>query len=80
MEIAGEEVRRTFAAKFREARNAAGLTQRDVHERTGVDIATISRLESSTWNASMDTLAKLSLAVGVPLGDLLPARLPTSDE
>lgn len=79
MEIATEEVRRTFAVKFREARAAAELTQRDVHERTGVDIATISRLESSTWNASMDTLAKLALAVGVPLGDLLPLRAPSED-
>lgn len=58
---------RAFGASLREARLAAGLTQRDVRRRTGLDIASISRIESGDANPGLKTLLKLAHALGVPL-------------
>lgn len=71
MESAGERARRLLAVRFREARAAAGLTQKEVHERSRVDIASISKIESADWNPSLNTLVRLALAMGVPVGALL---------
>ena len=42
-----------------------------VHERSRVDIASISKIESADWNPSLNTLVRLALAMGVPVGALL---------
>lgn len=78
MELIAGEVLRTLGAKFRDARLAAGLTQKDVHERTGVDIPSISRLEAGDANPGVKTLLRLTRAVGMPLADLFPG-VPNPD-
>lgn len=78
MELAGQQARQLLAVRFREARDTAGLTQREVHERSGVDIASISRIETASWNPSLNTLVRLALAVSVPVGALL-AEGPAGD-
>ncbi len=74
MGLACAEARRLVGATFREARLAAGVTQREVHERTGIDIASLSRIENGQGNPSLDTLAKMARAIGRTLPDLFAPR------
>lgn len=74
MDRACAEARRLVGATFREARLAAGVTQREVHERTGIDIASLSRIENGQGNPSLDTLAKMARAIGRTLPDLFAPR------
>lgn len=76
MQVLSEELRRTFAENFRKARQAAGLTQRAIFEITGVDAASVSRIEGAAWNLSLDTVARLSAAVGVEPVQLLTRACP----
>lgn len=57
--------RRVYLAEWREAKN---LTQKQLAERIGTDVMTISRWENKRVAISTDTLAVLSEALG---GDLM---------
>jgi ribosome-binding protein aMBF1 (putative translation factor) len=46
------------------ARNTAGLTQRQLSDRTGIDQAILSRIETGKANPSMNTLKKLAKGLG----------------
>ena len=74
MEAATAAARTLFGERFREARLAANLTQREIYEDTGVDIATISRIERGNWSPKLDTIAKLALAVRAEIVDLFRSR------
>ena len=74
METAMAAARALFGTNFRDARVAQGLTQREVFEATGVDIATISRIERGDWSPNLNTIAKLAAAVGSSLMDLFRPR------
>ena len=65
---------RRLAAQLRELREAAGLTQEDVSERTGKDRSTLYRLENAQQRPQRSTLIQLLdlYGVGEPRrGDLL---------
>ena len=65
---------RRLGARLRELREAAGLTQEEVSERTGKDRSTLYRLESAQQRPQRSTLIQLLDLYGVaePLrGDLL---------
>ena len=65
---------RRLAARLRELREAAGLTQEEVSERTGKDRSTLYRLESAQQRPQRSTLIQLLDLYGAaePLrGDLL---------
>lgn len=49
------------------ARNTAGLTQRQLSDRTGIDQAILSRIETGKANPSMNTLRKLAKGLGKSL-------------
>lgn len=66
--------RALFGANFRDARVDRGLTQREVFQATGVDIATISRIERGDWSPNLNTIAKLAAAVSTSLMDLFRPR------
>ncbi len=58
--------------KIRELRTAAGVTLPDLAEKAGVSKGFLSQLENDEKaNVSLDTLAKLSKALGVTVGVLL---------
>jgi ribosome-binding protein aMBF1 (putative translation factor) len=61
-----EEHRRRYhvGAKLLDRRLAAGLSQRDLADASGVDQAEISRIERGQGNPTVETL----LALGSPLG------------
>ena len=50
-----------------DARKTAGLTQKQLAERTGIAQADISRLESGTANPSLRTLKRLAAGMGMAL-------------
>ena len=58
-EVIGPEIARK--------RKAAGMTQRDLSEKTGIDQAAISRIESGRANPTIDTLDALVKGVGFSL-------------
>lgn len=61
-----------LAKKLRAAREAAGLSQGDLAERSGVPSVNISRFENDHKTPTISTLLKLATALGVEVADLLP--------
>jgi|ERR1051325_3961529 transcriptional regulator with XRE-family HTH domain len=63
---------------LQEARERAGLTQRDVAKRAGTSQPAIAKLEQGTTNPTIDTLTRYAAATGHSLRvDLVP--LPADD-
>jgi DNA-binding XRE family transcriptional regulator len=60
-----------FVANFRKARQAAHLSQRDIHQRTGIAQSYLSEVERCLCNPSLDILSKLAAVVDQPLHLLL---------
>jgi DNA-binding XRE family transcriptional regulator len=61
------------AAKVQELRKAAGLTQIEVAEKSGLPQSHISRIESAKLSPSRLTLEKIAGALGRSLHDLDPS-------
>jgi transcriptional regulator with XRE-family HTH domain len=59
----GEQIRRV--------REHHDLTQSDVCGRSGIDIATYSRIEQGHSSPLLDTLIRIADAIGVSLRDLV---------
>lgn len=68
----------TAGALLRQARGAAGLTQREVAGRAGVQQSVVSAYESGGREPSLATLASLIEACGVSLEVHLGNALPTA--
>ena len=60
----------TLTPRLLAIRVQRGFTQRVLAERSGIDRATVARLEAG-GQARMDTLSKLAEALGVEPGDLM---------
>jgi DNA-binding XRE family transcriptional regulator len=71
MEGVGKEEVWTFGRNFREARIRASITQKDVHELTGIAISFLSGIENGERNLSVEVAAKLAKVVGRNLHELL---------
>lgn len=57
-----------------DARQASGMTQKELAEKTGITQADISRLESGSANPSLKTLQRLADGMGMRLKlEFLPA-------
>lgn len=70
----------TLAEQVRQLRVQAGMTQAQLASRAGVTVETVARLErvlrgrsSANANPSLETLARLSGALGVEVAELLAA-------
>ncbi len=61
----------TLGDRLRELREARGLRQEDLEERSGVDSQTISNIEVGRQMPRTQTLMKLAKGLGVRPGDLL---------
>ncbi len=64
--------------RLRELRLQRGLTLQEVGERAGIDVSTLSRLESGKRRLALDHLPRLARALSVSTDELLQAP-PTSD-
>ena len=66
----GEEERRRLGANIQCFRKARGLTQQELADRAGVEQKQVSRIERGEISPTVDTVAKIARALGVPIGDL----------
>jgi DNA-binding XRE family transcriptional regulator len=68
--VDSETERHTFGRNFRSAREKLSLSQRDIHQLTGVAQSHISEIETGQSNISVDTMVKLATIVKKPLWKL----------
>ena len=61
-----------FAERLRGTRQARGMTQRDLADKSHVTVTYISRLEAASSAPGLDTLDQLARALQVSVVDLLP--------
>ena len=65
-----EDATRSVGAKLRALRAAQGLTLQQLSKASGVDLATISRIETGAMTGTLESHMKLATALGVKLPDL----------
>ncbi|MFE3853461.1 helix-turn-helix domain-containing protein [Streptomyces griseorubiginosus] len=63
--------RRQVGEQIRRVREHHDLTQHDVCGRSGIDIATYSRIEQGHSSPLLDTLIRIADAIGCELADLV---------
>lgn len=63
-----------IGAAVRRRRDAAGISQRELGDRVGLDRNHISRIEVGSTNIALDTLEKVATALGVSAADLLLSK------
>jgi transcriptional regulator with XRE-family HTH domain len=56
--------------KVRQLRIRKGVSMRELARRTGLGVATLSRIESGEANPRLSTLMQLAKVLGVFIGDL----------
>lgn len=61
----------TFAGNLRRVRAEAGLTQETLSERSGVDLASVGRIERGTRDPGIRTVARLASGLGCQPEDLV---------
>lgn len=62
--------RRAIGARIRDIRLAANLTQEKLAELAGIDRQAVNRIEQGHASPILDTLIRITGALGVRLGDL----------
>lgn len=60
-----------FGERLRQARIAAGMTQAEMAERSGVHVQYVSKVELGQKNLTLGTMAKLAAVVGHSVSDML---------
>lgn len=65
------ERRRRIAARIRDARLHANLSQQDVIKRTGLDRSAYQDIEHARASPRVDTLLRIADAIGVSAADLI---------
>lgn len=63
--------RRVIGRRIAEARAAAGLTQENLAEATGIDRRSLQRYEVGETDPTVGRVLRISRAVDVPLADLV---------
>lgn len=63
--------RRAVGEQIRRVREHHNLTQHDVCGRSGIDIASYSRIEQGHASPKLDTLIRIADAIGVDLAELV---------
>ncbi len=60
-----------FGERLRQARIAAGMTQAEMAERSGVHVHYVSKVELGQKNLTLGTMTKLAAVVGRSVSDML---------
>ncbi len=77
--IRHDEIVARFGQKLRELRLARGMSQAELARQAEVTTNYISRLEGGGAAPGIDLAARLALALGVPVADLLPTTADLDD-
>jgi DNA-binding response OmpR family regulator len=73
LRMSEEALRETLGAAIRERRKALGLTLNQMAKRTNVSLGYLSQIELGKNSASIETLYRISLGLGVKMADLFQA-------
>ena len=65
------EAKEQFGANLRRLRLDAGLTQMELSNRCGLDMAEISRLETGLRDVRLSTIVRLADGLEVPVHELV---------
>jgi DNA-binding response OmpR family regulator len=68
-----EALQESLGASIRERRKALGLTLKEMADRTKVSLGYLSQIELGKNSASIDTLYRICLALGIKLAELFEA-------
>ncbi len=68
-----EALRESLGSAIREKRKALGLTLSNMSDRTGVSLGYLSQIELGKNSASIETLYRICLALGLKMSDLFQA-------
>lgn len=74
--IRHDAIVRRFAARLRELRHARGMTQAELARLAEVTVTYVGRLENEGAAPGIDLVARLAVAMGVELTELLPTVDP----
>ncbi|MGA0081180.1 MAG: helix-turn-helix transcriptional regulator [Ilumatobacteraceae bacterium] len=66
-----KDMRKVLADRLFELRSAEELSQARLAEVAGVDRKTINRIENGHFSPALDTIVRLSVALGISPSDLL---------
>ena len=66
-----KDMRKVLADRLFELRSAEELSQARLAEIAGVDRKTINRIENGHFSPALDTIVRLSVALGISPSDLL---------
>jgi transcriptional regulator with XRE-family HTH domain len=66
-----EKTQQKVALNIFTLREQLELSQSEVAERAGIDRKTVNRIENERFSPSIDTLTRISVALGVYVSDLL---------
>ena len=78
LRMSEEALRESLGAAIRERRKALSLTLAQMAQRTGVSLGYLSQIELGKNSASIETLYRISLGLGVKIADLFHAvQLPS---
>lgn len=83
MLLNGNGLRDIYARWLRGAREAKGWNQKQLHQKSGVSVTTISRIERKEQDAERETIQQLAEAMGIPepfLGDASAVTVATLSE
>jgi XRE family transcriptional regulator, regulator of sulfur utilization len=71
-----DDERTRLAANLKDQREARGLTQQELSERSGVPRPTLAHLESGQGNPTLSVLIKVAAALGTGIESLVSATKP----
>lgn len=66
-----EATRRRLASRLRRIRASKGLTQEAVADRAHLAVRHLQKIEAAEVNATLNSLARLAVALDVDVGELL---------
>jgi len=69
------DIRGDVAARVRAERARKGISQEELAHRSGLSRMHIGSIERGTTACSINTLAQIAVALGVPVRELLPETI-----
>ncbi len=77
LRISEEALRESLGSAIRERRKALGLTLAQMAQRTGVSLGYLSQIELGKNSASIETLYRISLGLGMRIAELFQTVQPS---